>query len=105
MSFEDILGGKKKEVKKKKEEITDPKLIKYLSKSSIKQASRPDIVFLHRVEHKPSNTISLVIDGVVKKPAGDYLDVYKCNKCGNTFNHSRMNMLAGKPPHCPSCDK
>lgn len=104
MSFEDILDDKKKPTKK--EEITDPKLLKYLGgKNTIQQATKPDIQFIKRVEHKPSNTISLVIDGVVKKPAGDSLDVYRCNKCGNNFNHSRLNMLAGKLPQCPSCDK
>lgn len=101
-NFEDILSG----TKEKKDEITDPKLLRLLKRKTVtKRLDAPNITLVTRKTHRPSNTISLVIDGVKKKPRAEVMEVYKCNKCGNTFNYTHAKILSGVPPHCPSCDE
>lgn len=88
------------------EEITDPKLLRYLKKTSkaTSTGARPDITLLERKVHKIDRTVSLIMDGKPVKLEGDVMEVYKCNKCNNKFNHPHAKIVSGLPPKCPRCD-
>ena len=89
------------------DEITDPKLLKYLKKSkTLKGVIDPDITKVKDLYQKPDQSISMVWDGVPEKPQKELiLTRYKCNKCGGTFNHTPRQAAAGILPSCPNCDR
>jgi len=102
MSFDDILTDDK-DNKDNKKKVTDPKLLRYMSQP-LKTAGRPDITLISRDVHKPSSSVSMIMDGKPVKIEGEVLERYKCNKCGGKFNHPYDKIVAGMIPKCPKCD-
>lgn len=106
MSIDDLIDDKEK---KKKEEITDPKLKRLMSRRSSAEARKsrdpPNIEFVKKLVHRPHKTVKMVVDGVEQKPQNEVINVYKCNKCEQTFNHTQYQEAMGVLPMCPKCDK
>ena len=90
------------------EEITDPKLLKHIEKTSkVKSVAKPDISKVKDVYQRPDPSVSIQIVGEppVKMGPELILTIYKCNKCERTFNHTPRQAAAGILPACPDCDR
>jgi len=90
------------------EEVTDPKLLKYIKKGEkLKSTTKPNLTKIKDVMQRPDPSVSITIVGEppTKIEPEVVLTVYKCNKCERTFNHTPRQVAAGIMPTCPDCDR